>query len=212
MASIGQFVGATLPDLVNRVLVGDIRSAVNQGISFLICTAGFVLVGGVVAYFFQSRTQNRWALFLIGAVFTSVGVQALPGAKKLLKMADIPIGSAYAQTQSLPYSCKLPPVTIVGGIKQFLRLDDNNTASDAGGYRVVVGSFKDLSAAQALATKINSNDPSLHPSVSDRYQGNDYYAVVVGPPSTTLDEAKKIQSKVLSLDYIPGAFISKPTC
>ena len=100
MASIGQFVGVTLPDLVNRVFLGDIRSAVNQGISFLICTAGFAFVGGVVAYFFQSRTQNRWSLFLIGAVFTSVGFQALPGAKKLLKMADIPIGRRSKGTSS----------------------------------------------------------------------------------------------------------------
>lgn len=211
MASIGQFVGVTLPDLVNRALVGDIRSAVNQVISFLICTAGFALVGGVVAYFFQSRTQNRWALFLIGAVFTSVGVQALPGAKKLIKMADIPIASAYAQTQASPDSCKLPPVTIIGGIKQFLRLDDNGN-NGSGGYRVVVGSFKDYNSAEALAAKINSNDPSLHPSVADKFQGSDYYAVVVGPPSATFDEAKKIQSKVRSLDYIPGAFISKPSC
>jgi hypothetical protein len=199
MASLGQFVGATLPDLVDRTLHGDFYSVMNQCISFLICTAGFVFVGGVAAYFLQSKTQNRWNLFLIGAVFTSVGVQALPGAKRLLKLADLsPISVAYAQTQAPASSC---PITIVGGIKQFLRLDDN-------GYRVVVGSFKNHNDAVVLANKINAADSMLHAFVADKYPGNDFYAVVAGPPSTTLDEAEKIQNKVLTLDFVPGAFIS----
>ncbi len=200
MASLGPFFGTTVPDLTERMITGDSQGAIIQLLSFLICTIGFAFVGGVVAYFFQSKTKNRWSLFLIGAVFTSIGVQALPGAKRLLKLADLsPISVAYAQTQESVSSC--PAITIVGGIKQFLRLDDN-------GYRVVAGSFKNHSDALALANKINAANSTLHAFVADKYPGNNFYAVVVGPSSTTLDEAKKIQDKVLTLDFIPGVFIS----
>lgn len=102
MASLGPFFGTTVPDLTERMITGDSQGAIIQLLSFLICTIGFAFVGEVVAYFFQSKTKNRWSLFLIGAVFTSIGVQALPGAKRLLKLADLsPISVAYAQTQNL---------------------------------------------------------------------------------------------------------------
>lgn len=73
---------------------------------------------------------------------------------------------------------------------------------------MVAGSFKNHSDALALANKINAANSTLHAFVADKYPGNNFYAVVVGPSSTTLDEAKKIQDKVLTLDFIPGVFIS----
>jgi len=201
MGSLGQFFGTTAPDFVERMLTFDSRGAMIQFSSFIICTIGFAFVGGVAAYFLQSKTQNRGSLFLIAAVFTSVGVQALPTVKKVLKLVDVsPISVAYAQAP-LTASGSCPPISIEGGIKQFLRLDRNR-------YRVVVGSFQSHGDALALANKINAADATLHAFIADKYPGNDFYAVVVGPPSTTLEDANKIQSKVLKFDFIHDAFIS----
>jgi hypothetical protein len=80
---------------------------------------------------------------------------------------------------------------------------------DFSNYRVVVGSFKNPTDAQALANKINDRDRSLGAIVGEKAPCNDFYPVIVGPQSTTLDMAKKVQEKVLMLDFVPGAFISR---
>jgi SPOR domain len=174
---------------------------------FIVALAITAFCGGVIAHFLQSWTRNRWILFLAGVSATSILSSAAPGVLKILHLADLsPVSVAYAQQQSVDQVCTSPSFSLGEGLKQFFRI------SEPTGYRVVVGSFKNRNDALALANKINLNDASLHPSIADKYPGNDFYAVVVGPSSTTFDEAQKIQEKVLSLDYVPGAFISRWGC
>jgi hypothetical protein len=85
--------------------------------SFFIGALIMAACGAVVAFFLQSRTQSRWALFLAGAAATSIGTTALPGFAKLVNMVDIaPISIAYAADQS---NCSEPSISIWGGLRQF---------------------------------------------------------------------------------------------
>jgi MFS family permease len=204
IAALGQFIGTTLLETWDHFIAGETRAGLAQVGAFVIGAILMAVAGSVVAFFLQAKTQNRWALFLAGAAATSIATTALPGLAKLAKRVEIsPISTAYAQAAD--GGCKVDFGYSVGdGLKQFFGLDDS-------GYHVVVGSFKRYSDAQALVSKINSEDSSLKAAVGDKAPCNDYYAVIVGPTASTLDEAKKIQSKVLKLDSVPAAYISKRT-
>jgi hypothetical protein len=203
VAGLGQFVGTTLPDTLSNLFAGEFSLAMIPLVSFLIGTAMMALAGAVVAFFLQSRTQSRWALFLAGAAAISIGTTALPGFARLVKRVDLaPITVAYAEEQSI---CDWQTNISLGrGLKQFFGLDFAN-------YRVVVGSFKNRSDAIALANKINDKDRSFGAFVDEKAPCNEFYPVIVGPRSTTLEQAKKVQDKVLNLDFIPGAFVSRRT-
>jgi hypothetical protein len=62
-------------------------------------------------------------------------------------------------------------------------------------YRVVVGSFKDPSAAAAKAEQINKLDPTLKATVGDKRLFNEYYPVVVGGYAV-YPEARALKEKV----------------
>jgi hypothetical protein len=208
ISALAQFIGngvGGLGETLSFAFRMELTAAMYNATYFLVAMALTAICGAAVAFFLESKTQNRWTLFLAGIAATSIGTMALPGiGKVLIKYVDLaPISSAYAQTQP---TCPTPSFSISIGLKQFFRIEDPKN------YRVVVGSFKNLSDAQALVNRINASDTSLHPFVADKYPGNDFYAVIAGPSSTTLDEAQKIQNKVLTLDYIPGAFISRWGC
>jgi hypothetical protein len=202
-ASLGQFIGTTLLDTLGRFTNGDYRGVIIQMISFVIATGLIAFAGAVVAYFFQSKTQNRWALFLAGAAATSIGTTALPVFQKLMLRADIaPISVAYAQTS--PTACNEPSISVWGGLKQFFRLDD-------AGWRVVVNSYPTFGEAEDEAHKLNLVDPSLHAVPGERAPCNKNYPVIVGPASSTLAEAKELQAKILSMNNpaLAGAYVSK---
>jgi SPOR domain len=211
-AGLGQFIGTTFNDTIDHVFAGEVYAAMNQACAFLIGTTLMAVAGAVVAFFLQSKTQSRWALFLAGAAATSIGTTALPGLAKLVKRVDLdPISISYAQIPtpymqpSEPGLCPSTSVTISTSLRQFFGFDD-------GAYRVVVGSFKNSADAQTLANKINAADNSFHAFVGPKAPGNDFFPVIVGPVFTTLDDAKRIQNRVLSLDFIPGAYISRRNC
>jgi len=202
VASIGQFIGTTFNDCITHFFAADYHLAMIQVGTFLIGGSIMALAGAVIAYFMQAKTQNRWALFLAGAAFTSMGTTALPGINKLIKRVEIaPISVAYAAEQN---QCDDIPSSLVISLKQFFGLDEN-------GYRVVVGSFKNSKDAQNFADKLNTEDSSLKAFVGDRAPCNEFYPVIVGPSATTLDQARNIQAKVLKLQSVPGAFISRRT-
>ena len=73
----------------------------------------------------------------------------------------------------------------IGGLKDFFGLTD-------AGYRVVIGSVKKRMDAAAIINKVMSQDPSLKVSVGERAPCNDFYPVIVGPATNSLNEAKKI--------------------
>jgi hypothetical protein len=201
IASLGQFIGGTFNDAISHIFSGEYRIAMTQFGSFLIGATIMALAGAVIAYFLQAKTKNRWTLFLAGAAFTSIGTTALPGINKLMKRVDIaPISVAYGATDTT--TCNEPNFSILTGVKQFFGLDET-------AYRVIAGSFKSRYEAEALANKINKEDPSLAAFVGERAPCNEFYPVIVGPPASTLEEAKKTESKALKLDSIPGAYISK---
>lgn len=202
VASIGQFIGTTFNDCITHLFAAEYHIAMIQVGTFLIGGSIMALAGALISYFMQARTQNRWALFLAGAAFTSMGTTALPGINKLIKRVDIaPISVAYAAEQN---QCDDITNSLVISLKQFFGLDEN-------GYRVVVGSFNNLRDAQNFADKLNTEDSSLKAFVGDRAPCNEFYPVIVGPSATTLDQAKNIQAKVLKLQSVPGAFISRRT-
>jgi len=205
ISALGQYIGNTLNETLDHCVRGEWTAAVINLIYFVTAAALTAFAGGMIAYFLQSWTRNRWMLFVSGIAATSIGTQALPGLQRLLLRADIaPISTAFAQSQSQAGCNDWSSFSLTRGLSQFFRLDNAN-------YRVVVGSFKTLNDAQAQANKINAAEPSLRAFVGEKAPCNDFYPVIVGPPSTTLEEAKKIQDKVLSLDTIsiPGAYISK---
>src|SRR5580700_996700 len=186
-ASLGQFIGTTLLDTMDNLFAGEIYAAMIKTVSFLIGSGLMALAGAVVAYFLQAKTKNRWALFLAGAAATSIATTALPGFAKLVRRVDIaPISVAFAQAADGGCSETSSP-SIRDGVRQFFGLDSSN-------YRVVVGSFKNFKDAQILADKINNaTNHSLNAFVDKRASCNSFYPVIVGPPSTTLDNAKQVQ-------------------
>jgi hypothetical protein len=62
-------------------------------------------------------------------------------------------------------------------------------------YRVVVGSFKDETAAAKKAEQINKIDPTLKASVGDKRIFNDFYPVVVGDYAA-YPQARALKEKV----------------
>ncbi len=70
-------------------------------------------------------------------------------------------------------------------------------------YRVVVGSFKDKAAAEALAASL-SKRPDLTAKVGDPKPGNDYYSVYVGEyaPYPVAKSLKESVSKNLGTDDV----------
>lgn len=199
-ASGVQFWSSTLDDFVTAAFSLDFL-AVKLFVAFLIGLGGYAFFGGLFAYFLQALTQSRLSWFLAGALATSTPVNTLPVAIKFLKRVDLsPISSAYAQ-ESKPCD-DITRFTILDGLKQFFGLDEP-------GYRVVVGSFKRTSDAQAFANKINSEDSSLNAFVGNRAPCNDFYPVIVGPYSSSLYDAKKTLNKALALESKPSAYISK---
>lgn len=200
IASVGQFVGGTFNDCVTHLFAGEYRASMSLFGIFLVGALIMAGAGAVVGFFLEAKTKNRWTLFLAGAAFTSIGTTALPGINKFIKMVDIaPISEAYAADKT---TCFNPNLSLVAGLKQFFGLDENS-------YRVVVGSFKDRNTAQALADKLNKEDYSLRAFVGERAACNDFYPVIVGAAATTLEQAQKTQDKVLTLEFVPGAYISK---
>ncbi len=200
IAALGQFIGQTFNEVIQHIADGETNVAMTQIGAFLIGTGLMAITGAVVAHFLQARTENRWALFLAGAAATSIGTTALPGFAKLVKRVDIaPITMAYASDGS---KCDEAQFSLGTGVLQFFGLTKS-------GYRVVVGSFKDTNEAQALAEKINKQDSTLHAFVGERAPCNEFYPVIVGPATSTLAEAQKTETKVLKLESIPGAYISK---
>jgi hypothetical protein len=203
VAGLGQFIGTTLPDTLSSLFAGELALSMIQFASFLIGTTMMAIAGAVVAFFLQSKTQSRWALFLAGAAATSIGTTALPGLAKLVKRVDLaPITVAHAEEQ--PTCDWQTKISLGRGLKEFFGLDFAN-------YRVVVGSFKNHSDAVALAKKINDKDRSFGAFVDEKAPCNEFYPVIVGPRSTTLEDAKRIQEKAFGLDFIPGAFVSRRT-
>ena len=173
VASLGQFVGSTLSSTLDFFYIGESQAAMNKLYSFGIGAIIMAACGAVVAFFLQSRTQNRWALFLAGAAATSIGTTALPGFAKLVNMVDIaPISIAHAADQT---SCNDSSNSIISGVKQFFGLDTFD-------YRVVVGSFKSRVDAEALANKINATDSSLRAFVGDKAPCNDFSQLLLDRP------------------------------
>lgn len=201
IASAGQFAGSTTFDeCLGNLFSGEIILAMKLVGIFLIATALMSACGACVAYFLQVKTQSRWTLFLAGAAATSIGTTALPGIKNLLKRVDLaPISTAYAANEK---ECNdNSDITIFGGLKDFFGLTD-------AGYRVVIGSVKKPTDADAIINKVKSQDPSLKVSVGERAPCNDFYPVIVGPATNSLTEAKKLQTKVQKLDIGADTFIS----
>jgi hypothetical protein len=126
---------------------------------------------------------------------------ALPAIKPVLKRVDLaPISAARAAENSECVSRS--NLTIGKGLKIFFGLDDPQ-------YRVVVGSFKKVDDANALAAKVNAEDPAIKASVFGKAPCNDYYAVTVGGGAfLPIEQAKKLQSKALDIDGVPGAYLS----
>ncbi len=74
-------------------------------------------------------------------------------------------------------------------------------------YRVIVGSYKDMDAAQQFADKINAEDRTLNARVGPKSQPNDPYSVIVGDYSS-LSEAKELRRKALATKSIKKAYFS----
>jgi SPOR domain len=202
VASVGQFVGGTFNECITHLFAGEFRIGMSQFGIFLVGALIMAGVAAVVGFFLEAKTKNRWTLFLAGAAFTSIGTTALPGISKFIKMADMaPISIAYAAEKPI---CDDVNFSFATGLKKFFGLEETS-------YRVVVGSFKRTNDAQALADKLNKEDPSLKAFVGERAPCNEFYPVIVGPASGTLEQAQKTQNKVLTLEFVPGAYISKRT-
>jgi SPOR domain len=200
-SSLAKFFGTTLNDFLTAAFAWDVL-AVKMFIAFMLASAGFWFCGGLVAYFLQEKTQNRWHWFFVAMAITSAGGTALPGVIKFLKIADIaPISTAYAGEPKYSACDNIQNFTVLDGLSKFFGI----TAS---GYRVVVGSFKDPAEAQAYANKVNAEDPSIGAFVGDRAPCNEYYPVVVGHSTSSLSAAKTIQIKAQKLELGTQAYIS----
>jgi hypothetical protein len=198
IAGLGQFCATNLADFLGHLISKDWLFAMSLFGIFLFGTGILMGAGAIVAYFLQSRTQNRWAMFAVGIIATSIGTTALPGIKYVLKKLTLaPISVSYAASQP---NCEQANFTFLSGLRDFFGLAD--------GYHVVAGSFRRYQDALALANRINAEDPSLSAFVGERMPCNDYYPVIVGSSYAALFEAKKTLNKALKLDSVPGAFIS----
>src|ERR1700733_13373116 len=200
LTALLNFFGTTAGDFVSAVFDGDIL-AMKLFTAFLFGLFGFGFCGGLIGYFLQAWTRNRWAWFAVSLAITSTGSTAIPTIGNFLKRADIsPISIAYAQEQN-PSCDNIKNFTIWDGLSQYLGLREPH-------YRVVVGSFKKWDDAAAFANKINAQDSTLHASVGEKAPCNDFYAVIVGPLSSSLADAKQLQSKVQKLDFGANAYVS----
>jgi len=198
-SSLSQFIGQDLTTTVDAGFDGDFAFFIKKLTVFIIATVALGTLGAIVARFF--RTDDRWKLFLAGAAATGILTMALPALKPLVKRVDISlISSAYASDNS-PCTDRAR-FTVGKGLKSFFGLDDPQ-------YRVVIGSFQKIEDAKVFAQKINGTDGTLKAVVGEKAPCNDFYAVTVNDGKfLSLDQAKRLQNRVLSTDGVTGAYLS----
>ena len=192
-AALAKFVGQHMDVVSQQIAIGSYATAINYGLGYLFGVP-FLMALGALAVFFDEQSRSR--LFVLGiaapALFTT-----LSSGKSIQAAADLfSVTPAYAQTQLVT---KTENVSVVEGIKLFLNLSQPEPR-----YRVVVGSFKDRTAAALRAEVIRKEAPTLSVFVGERQPENEFYPVVVGG-YVTLTEALKIQDGVLKMKSVDGA-------
>jgi hypothetical protein len=171
----------------------------NAGIQLMAIFIGLLILmalASLVAVF--SNEQNRQKLFAMGVAVPALATTAFPGVQHFAQVFT----PAYA-AESTQSSCdQSGQITLGKGLKSFFGIDDPR-------YRVVVGSFKKIDDAKALAAKVNADDPSAKATVGEKAPCNDFYPVAVGNGDYfSVDQAKRLQSKVLQYDSVNGAYLS----
>jgi hypothetical protein len=73
VSAFAQFIGNTLHETVGFFFAGQSWSGMTNIFDFLIATVFTAVCGVPVAYFLQSKTQNRWMLFLAGVTARRLG-------------------------------------------------------------------------------------------------------------------------------------------
>jgi hypothetical protein len=187
-----------LEGAVGYYYAGEAQNLMTMLTSLCVATIIMIACGAAVGFFLQSKTQNRWTLFLAGTVAISVAAQALPALKPLIRKLSMfaPISAAHAADEA---SCK-DVLTVAGGLRTIFNLDDKR-------YRVVVGSYKRPEEAAELAARVNKEDSSLRAFVGQPQPCNPYYAVVVSP-YVSEQEARKVLERATQLKSVSGAFLS----
>lgn len=176
------------------------------------CGGALVLaiLGAIVVCW--SGETNIKKMFAIGLSAPSLLAAGLPSSdqptivrpdnQKANWLIEQVITPAQAQEAQVNSGC-IGDYAFTKGFKLFFGLREPTI-----GYRVVVGSFLNPSDAAAKAKAINVDDPSIGAAVGPRHCDNDYYPVVVGGVTTSLDDAKKLAAKARDVSGVGDVYIS----
>jgi hypothetical protein len=173
---------------------------------YIVLTLILCFVGAVAAM--ASKENSEMKLLVMAISFPALATTYMGGAKadigsSLGKLTSLSIiGSAQAADATIPSASTSNSSKFWEGFLLPL-----GYGKDDQRYRVVVGSYKDKTAAEAKAADINKTDPSLNASVGDRRLFNDYYPVVVGKYAV-YPQASALKAKVKDQLGIDDAYLA----
>jgi SPOR domain len=180
-------------------------------LGYAILTPILVILGGAVAGF--SDEVNKFKLLAMGvaapALITTMGPIAQPGpaASSTPPAVNHNIGPA-------GWSFPLSPIGIAIAANNDFRMAEA-TAIQKGveaffgagkgepRFWVIVGSFRDKTAAETLVSNINEQNPSMKAFVGKRMPNNEFYPVIVGD-FVTLSEATRLRDAASQLSSLNG--------
>ncbi len=157
----------------------------------------------------ETNIKKMFAIGLSAPSLLAVGIPSSngptmhPDNQKTNWLFEQVITPAQAQQMNATAPACIGDYAFTKGFKLFFGLRETIV-----GYRVVAGSFLNPSDAAAKAKAINAEDPSMNAAVGVRHCDNNYYPVVVGTVTTSLDDAKNLESKAKALDAVKEVYIS----
>lgn len=211
-AVVVKFLGQDYANMVAHAADLTANQLLSYKIGYGILTPMLMFLGAFIAWVTEERKRIK---IVAMAVAAPAMITTWSGGQKASSLAlmDPLVRSAYAQPAAPANDVRIAnpdAVTeqstlqkIQSGVSVFFGYGNKEPRK----YWVIVGSYKDRNAAQALADKLNQADPSLNAFVGLRLPGNDYYPVIVGDYSY-LSEARQLKRKALETKFVREAYFS----
>jgi SPOR domain len=181
-----------------------------------IVSAILMFLGGLIGW--ASREDIPLKLVTLGvsapALVTTWAVTNQPAREVLPPQSDqssifldtpaqgIFISSAHAADLRLSFAPPILAASVFDGVKEVLGIDRIEPR-----YWVIVASKTSRNGAQAVADKINREDPSMRAFVGKRQPNNSYFPVIVGDFNET-SAAEYLKQRALNLNSINEAYLS----
>jgi hypothetical protein len=177
--------------------LGDQVKIANLLFGYEIMAPFLIFLGGLVGW--ASYENHRIKLLAIAVAAPALITTWAGGATTATKFALDVISPALAQGTSTDVQ---GGPSAIEGIKLFFGI-----GKDEERYRVVAGTFKDQSLAQAKAEAIRKFQPAWNAHVLQPKVGADQWAVVVGG-YLPYPEAKRLKASILGAKLTDDAFLT----